>query len=236
MRKKVKILGVRFDAITQKDCLKQIENWAHGDAQHYITTPNPEIVLKAHKDKEFKEILNQSSLNVADGTGTILVSRLKHGKVLPERITGTDLMKQVIEKSSAKIFLLGAAPGVAEKVRDKFSNTNITGCFAGSPNEKDSTLAVEKINNSKAQILFVAFGAPKQEKWIAENLKKLKTVRVAIGVGGAFDFHAGKIKRAPARMRKLGLEWLYRLFKQPSRIKRIYNAVIKFPITALFNR
>lgn len=158
-------------------------------------------------------------------------------KVLAERVTGTDLMTSICQKvaqTDNKIFLLGAAPSIAEKAAQnlilRFPGLKIVGIHAGTPEE---TGIIEKINNSGANILFVAFGAPKQEKWIHENLSKLPNIKIAIGVGGAFDFLANHVRRAPSFMRKLGLEWLARLIQEPSRSRRIWNAVVKFPIAIL---
>jgi N-acetylglucosaminyldiphosphoundecaprenol N-acetyl-beta-D-mannosaminyltransferase len=156
--------------------------------------------------------------------------------ILKERVSGIDLMEKICQKSTQenlKIFLLGAKEGVAEKTKEmllkKYSDIQITGLYAGSPKEEEKII-IDKINRSEAQILFVAYGAPFQELWIARNLKKLHDIKLAMGVGGSFDFIAKIRKRAPEWMRKIGLEWIYRLLQQPSRLKRIYHAVIKFPI------
>lgn len=155
---------------------------------------------------------------------------------ISERVTGADMLIEICRhcpKLKSKIFLLGASEGVAEKVKKKltkrFKGLKIVKTFAGTPLKKDQDQIVSLINASKANILFVAYGAPKQEVWIKENLHKIPLVKVAIGIGGAFDFVAKKKKRAPKWLRKIGLEWLYRLIQEPSRIKRIYNATIKFP-------
>jgi len=155
-------------------------------------------------------------------------------QILKERVSGVDLMLDICKKAAdlkLKIFLLGAAPGIAEKTAEKLTNNfpslQITGVYTGNPEEKN---IAEKINQSGADILFVAFGAPKQEYWIYKNLPKLSNIKLAMGVGGAFDFICGKIRRAPLFMRKIGLEWLYRLIMEPKRLRRIFNAVIKFPL------
>ncbi len=156
--------------------------------------------------------------------------------ILPARVTGTDILAQFLSPKTTpnpKIFLLGAAQGVATKLSKTHPQANIVGTFSGSPSPKDTTKAVEKINDTAPAILFVAFGAPAQEIWINQNLHKIPSVKVAIGVGGAFDFLSGKLKRAPKILQKLGLEWLYRLIQEPRRIKRIYNATIKFPLAVI---
>ncbi len=159
-----------------------------------------------------------------------------------ERVTGADLVMEICKRISEneddrenlKIFMLGAREGVAEKAKkvleEKYKGLRISGTWAGTPLPRDEKQIIRKINDSEADILFVAYGAPAQELWITRNLKKLKTIKVALGIGGTFDYIAGVRKRSPLWMQKIGLEWFYRLIIQPSRIKRIYNATIKFPL------
>lgn len=258
MPESVKILGVKIHNATLQEALREALKIADGHTQNYLTTPNPEILLEAQKNSKFKKILNHSALNIPDGIGLLWAanyqSRLQNktplGKIttwlytlmlsafirptfpLPERVTGTDLMREILKnapKHKLKIFLLGGKKGIAEKVK----NSAIVGTSAAS--KKETSKTIQQINKSKANVLFVAFGAPHQEIWIRENLKSLKTIKLAIGVGGAFDFLSGKRKRAPKLLQSLGLEWLYRLWQEPSRFKRIFNAVIIFPIAVLKN-
>lgn len=161
-------------------------------------------------------------------------------EVLAERVTGIDLMQEICKISTEndfKIFLLGSKEGIAtyakEVLEKKHKNIKIVGTYSGSPSREYDEKITKMINQAKPNILFVAYGAPAQEIWIDRNIKRLNTVRIAIGVGGAFDFIVGNRKRAPKLMQQLGLEWLFRLIQEPSRIKRIYNAAIKFPITIL---
>lgn len=251
-----KILKVKFDPVTNAQALEQILKWSKGLEQKHIVTPNPEIVLAAQKNHKFLTILNQSDLSIPDGIGILwaatylagkknlwrflstLAATLFHPqsirKQLPERVTGSDLLKQICSKTDQKVFLLGAAPGIAEKAKEKLSTKypalQIVDTFAGSPSLEEEKDIRHLINQAKPKILFVAYGAPHQELWIRRNLKHLPTVKVAIGVGGAFDFIAGKRQRAPKIMQKLGLEWLYRIIQEPKRIKRIWNATVKFPL------
>ncbi|MEK7085429.1 MAG: WecB/TagA/CpsF family glycosyltransferase [Patescibacteria group bacterium] len=239
MSETVEILGVRFDKVTLEEAANKALEFAKDKEQHYICTPNPEIVLEAQKNEEFSKILNGSAMNIPDGIGIIWAAKyLKKGSL--QRVTGVDLMEKICEKAAKKnlkIFLLGAEEGIAEKVKtileNKYAGLKITGVYSGSPEEKEKNLIIKKINDSGAEILFVAFGAPKQEIWISKNLKNLNNVKLSMGVGGSFDFIACVRKRAPKWMQKIGLEWVYRLIQQPSRSKRIYNATIKFPITVL---
>lgn len=223
-----------------------------------LTTPNPEIILVAQKNSAFRKILNSAALATADGVGILWAAHFLNLKkrnfmtlvsslfmilfrpkeicdVLPARITGTDLFPKILKIAATrkkKVFLLGASEGVAQKLKTKFENEipnlEISGVFSGSPSLENEKLIREKIDASRAEILFVAFGAPQQEIWISRNLPKLKFTKFAAGIGGAFDFHVGKIARAPKVFRKIGLEWAWRLFRQPSRIGRIWNATFCF--------
>jgi N-acetylglucosaminyldiphosphoundecaprenol N-acetyl-beta-D-mannosaminyltransferase len=269
MQEKIKILKVRFDNLTLEGASNKAFSWISSKEQRYITTPNPEIILEAQKNKKFLKILNKSNLNIPDGIGILWASKflkitektnsnaIKIWKFLisllsilfypkyikseiKERVTGVDLMQTLCEKcakENKKIFLLGAKEGTAEKVKEilekKYPGIKITGTYSGSGEKEEDHFISEKINKSQADLLFVAYGASKQEFWIHRNMKKLKTVKIAIGIGESFNFIAGIKKRAPKWMQKIGLEWLYRLAQEPTRIKRIYNATIKFPIKVL---
>ncbi len=268
---RIDILGVPFDPITHNQAIETINKTIlQGGRQLFIATPNPEMVLEADKNEDFKKILQSTSLNIPDGIGilwaakylettkndksktfkvlkgifslpTLLLNPKKYRSVLPERVTGTDLMQKICEKAvpSARIFLLGAGPGVAEKAKKKLEskyNCTIVGTDEGSAHPENYHQLREIINGAEPDILFVAFGAPKQEIWLSRNVQYLSSVKVAIGIGGAFDFVSGDIKRAPQAMQKLGLEWLWRLLRQPSRIKRIFNATIKFPLKVILSR
>ncbi|MBI5421560.1 WecB/TagA/CpsF family glycosyltransferase [Candidatus Peregrinibacteria bacterium] len=157
-----------------------------------------------------------------------------------ERVTGTDLMKRIATLSGSKgwsLFLLGAREGVAEAAIQKLTiaapEASFVGCFQGSPDPSDDAEVLRRIHLAQPQILFVAYGSPAQEFWIRRNLPLMPSVRVAIGVGGAFDFHSGMVRRAPALLRKVGLEWLWRLIREPRRFKRIWRATVTFPLFIL---
>lgn len=221
------ILGVKIDNIDMDEVLKKAEIFLKDGRQHYIVTPNPEMIVLAQKDKEFKEILNRADLSLPDGMGVVWASR-PFGEQLKNRVTGSDLMGEILKLQNVKIFLLGGKNGAARKISEKFSN--VVG-FTENINE-----SIGLINELQPNILFVAFGASKQEKWIHYNMAKIPSIKVAVGVGGAFDFISGKIRRAPKFLRNIGLEWLWRLVLQPWRAKRIYNAVIKFPVLMLISK
>lgn len=262
----IRILKVRFDKITLEEATKRVFHWTTKGKKRFVTTPNPEILLVAQKNHKFLKILNHSDLNIADGTGVLwaakyldstknTTSKIKkigkwflslakmpfysfsNKKILPERVTGSDLMLNICKKGSKKIFLLGAAEGVGEIVREKLEKINpqinIVETHAGSPSIEEENKIIEKINSAEPEILFVAYGAPNQEIWIDRNIKHLHTVKVAIGVGGSFDFIAKIKRRAPKWLQNIGMEWIFRLIQQPTRFKRIYNATVKFPITIL---
>jgi len=220
----MEILGVKVDNMELKEVLKTIDSFLSDGKQHYITTPNPEIIVLAQKDEYYKKILNEADLAIADGVGIIFAGKII-GQKIKERISGVDLAEVILKQSDSRIFLLGAKNRATEIISRKYSS--VVG-FSEDVND-----AIKVINESKPEILFVALGAPKQEKWIYENLKNIPSVSIAIGVGGAFDFISGKVLRAPKFLRASGLEWLWRLIIQPRRIKRIYAAVVKFMILVL---
>lgn len=263
MMKRVEIAGVKFDPIRYADVLTAIEVFAKQKKQHMIVTPNPEMLVEAKKNGEFIKVLNHASLSVPDGIGIlwaayylslpkaatgfleffrvinslfkVLFKSKKIYDVLPERVTGSDLLVKIVEESQKhgwRIYFLGAAPGVGkqaiEKLLKKYPQAIFAGSFAGSPGKNEEKELCEKINLAEPDLLFVAYGSPAQEQWIDRNLTQLKTVKVAIGIGGAIDFAAGKMKRSPKWMQKIGLEWLWRLALQPKRIKRIWTATVVF--------
>jgi len=230
--KSIKILGVRFDKISLEQAINRVKEFLSLKKQSLIFTPNPEMCVEAKKNSYFKEVLNYSDLNLCDGFGVFLVSRFFKNLKL-ERITGVDFFLEICGRIEAKIFLLGAEPGVAQKCKlkleSKFPKISVVGTLAGSLDKEGLEEIEEEINKTKPEILFVAFGAPKQEIFLFENLHKFPSVKVGIGVGGTFDFVSQAKKRAPAFVRKLGLEWLFRLFLEPKkRFFRIWNATFRF--------
>lgn len=248
MKESIRIMGVRIDKVTLDLAIEKVHSYLQGNKTNVIYTPNTEIVMAANKDKELKNLLNQGNLVIPDGIGLIYASKIKK-RELPERVTGFDLsvkMLKLASKEGYSIFLLGGKEGVAkeaeEKISERFPKIKIAGShhgyfkgahigFSGHEEEKK---VIEEINNSNADILFVGFGAPRQEKWIHSNKDKLKC-KVIIGNGGTIDILAGRVKRAPLIYQRLGLEWLYRLVKEPWRIKR-QIVLPKFMLKVLFSR
>lgn len=217
-----------MDDISMATTLAIVDEWVKKGEKHYIATPNPEFVVTAQEDREFKKILNQAGLSLPDGFGLNLFGGVKN------RVAGTDLLKE-LSKKSYTFFFLGGRNGSAEKTIESFrrKNPSIKAFADDGPvealDESTDEKWVKEINARKPDVLCVGFGHPKQEKWIARNLDKLD-IKVAIGVGGAFDYISGTVPRAPFIMRKLGLEWIFRLILQPQRLKRIFKAVFVFPL------
>ncbi|NWG16538.1 MAG: WecB/TagA/CpsF family glycosyltransferase [Chloroflexi bacterium] len=227
--RRIHILGLPVDGITYPEWLDRIESWTAGAGDrtcHHVCTINPEFTMIARRDPNFWNILHRADLCVPDGVGLLWAAR-RLGHRLPERVTGSDGVPKIAERAARlgwRLFLLGAAPGVAEQagavLQARFPGLDIAGIYGGSPAPDEEDAIVERVNASGADILFVAYGAPEQDKWIARNLPRLK-VAMAMGVGGAFDFLAGVVPRAPLWMQRAGLEWLFRLFLQPWRFKRM---------------
>lgn len=243
------VLGVRIDTTQHADALEMVRSFFESGEQHMVTTPNPEMLVDATKDESFRTILNNADLNICDGRGIQFMTRFR----VP-RITGVDFMQEICQIAAEEgktVYLLGSGDvSVVDACKKELEIRNkkleIVGVHAGlgihnselgiTYNEEENDAIIDDIIQKAPDILFVAFGHGKQEKWIHEQLPHLPSVKVAMGVGGAFDFIAGKVKRAPTWMRFLGLEWLYRLIREPWRIRRIFRAVIVFPILVLLER
>ena len=227
MKETVKILGVAISKVTMKEATEKIREFVQSDSFHSIYTPNPEIVMLAKNDPEFHKILEGADLVVPDGIGVVIASKIVKSP-LPERVAGYDLVQSTMKeavKEGYKYYFFGSKPGIseaaAEKMRETYPGIQIVGTRNGYFKPEDEAEIIEEINASSANILLVALGAPKQEKWIEANKHLMPNVRVAIGVGGSLDVMSGNVKRAPKIFQKLGLEWFYRLLKEPTRFKRM---------------
>jgi N-acetylglucosaminyldiphosphoundecaprenol N-acetyl-beta-D-mannosaminyltransferase len=211
------LLGVGFSNANNREVLEFIITGLEKQSEkYYVVTPNPELLVIANKDSGYREVLNNAKLALIDGIGVVLAGKLL-GKPLKERVHGVDLVEMLCSEVSKKpitVGFLGAGPSVAVKTAECLQKK-----YQGLKISMVSEEWSEELKSKKTDILFVAFGSPKQEIWISENLNQLP-VKVVIGVGGAFDFISGNVRRAPMFMRKLGLEWLFRLIIQPWRIKR----------------
>jgi N-acetylglucosaminyldiphosphoundecaprenol N-acetyl-beta-D-mannosaminyltransferase len=238
------VLGVRVDRVTQHQALDAIERMIaqrrESDNQlpcRQVVTVNTEFVMMAQHDATFRECINQAALVVADGMGIVWATRYL-GTPAPERITGTDTLAALAKRCAASgysLYLLGAAPGVAElaarRLGEMAPGLHVAGTYAGSPAPTEEDKIIERIRVANADVLCVAYGAPAQELWIRRNLPRLP-VAVAMGVGGAFDFLSGRQRRAPQAMQRMGLEWLYRLYREPWRWRRML-ALPRFAIKVL---
>jgi N-acetylglucosaminyldiphosphoundecaprenol N-acetyl-beta-D-mannosaminyltransferase len=235
---RVSLLGVPIDALTRRQAVDRIRAMLKETGGKHVMTPNSEMLVEAVRHTEFRILLNRTALNLPDSMGLLWMAQVTN-QHLPHRVTGVDTVTRLLEDlgSEHPVFLLGAAPGIADRAAAKLRERNpaltIAGTDAGASASYDAPRILEKINASKSHLLLVAFGAPTQDLWLNRHLDKLPSVRVAMGVGGTFDFLAGTVKRAPKIVRVLGLEWLWRLVLQPSRWRRIVRAVIVFPMLVI---
>lgn len=223
---KIKILGVQVHVVTMSQVLEIIKEMAASGFGHQVATVNPEFIMTAQKHVDFRSVLNNTSLSFADGIGVVWASWIL-GCRLPERIPGVEVVERIsglAAESGLRVFLLGAAPGIAEetgrRLKERYPGLIIAGTFAGSPKPEDDEEICRIVEKARPDFLFVAYGAPNQDLWIARNQPRLH-VPVAMGVGGSFDFIVGKSLRAPKIFRALGLEWMHRLFHEPRRWKRM---------------
>lgn len=221
---KTEILGVRFDDLTQQEAAQQGRQLLEEDKFHYVVTPNPEFLLAAEKDPEFRRVLNAADLVLPDGIGVVYSAKIL-GTPLKERVPGIEFaeaMLSALNDMGGRLYLLGAKPGVAEeagrRICARYPDLVLCGTHDGY--FKDEQAILPEIAAAKPDLLFVCLGAPKQEKWMA-RWGQHTGAKLAIGLGGCLDVFAGNVQRAPERWQKLGLEWAYRLKKEPKRIGRM---------------
>jgi len=238
----MKIMGVRIDEVDRGEAREKVRHFLNSNDQHTIFTPNPEMLVDAQIDNSFLNALNLGSLNICDGRGLEFVSSGKLNK-----ISGVDFMQdicKIAQEEEKRVYLLGSGDkDVIENTKDNLNKIYpglfIVGTNIG-PNmsvidgelvphsEDNNDLIIDDIIARAPDIIFVGFGHNKQEKWINRYIKELPSVKVMMGVGGSFDMISGKIKRAPKIMRRFGLEWIWRLIREPWRAPRIWKATIKF--------
>lgn len=228
MRDCVRILGVDIDNITIEEAGEITKNLIEKSNKSckMIVAPNVEFIMTAQKDEEFANILKKADFATPDSIGVMIGGKLQK-KPFKQRIPGQAYFRKVLEvgeKEGWSIYLLGGKGDVAklasENIKKIYPKLNIVGCHEGFFEEDSEEDVIKEINNLKPNVLFVAMGAPIQEKWIAKHQEELK-VDVAAGQGGTFDYEAGKIKRAPVIFQKLGIEWFWRLILQPARFFRM---------------
>ena len=236
--KKIDILGVLVDYIDIDGAHSRLLEFLNEEKPHTVFTPNSEIIMVAYKDNEFCKTLNSGDLIVADGIGVVYASKILKAP-LPQRVAGYDLASKLIETvsdGSRSLYFFGGKPGVAElaikNLTKKYPNLSVCGFSDGYFDAEKEQAIISDIKEKKPDILFVCLGAPKQEKWIAAHKDELGA-KVLLGVGGSLDVWAGTVERAPEKYQKAGLEWFYRLMKQPSRFFRMM-ALPKFGLTVLF--
>lgn len=234
------ILNVPFDTLTNKEALNRLLLYLNEDKNHIVITPNPEIVIEANKDRDFMNIIKKADLVIPDGIGVVIASKLNKVKI-KERVAGYDLTQSLFEKikyTGHTVYFFGGGKGVTlvakEKMEQKHKGLKIIGVADGYFDENREKIIIEEIKNLKPDVLLVGLGAPKQEKWIYKN-KDILPVKISICVGGSFDGMSGTVKRAPIVFRKMGLEWFYRLLKQPSRIVRMMRLPL-FMILVIKNK
>lgn len=226
MAERVNILGVDVDAVTMAEAVDVVRRAMDTRAGVMVATANAEMLMRATHDDELRHILNASALVVPDGAGTVWAAR-HLGHAMPERVAGYDLAQELLRCAPAegrRVYFFGSAPGVAEKAKAKaeqlYPGIEIVGVRNGFFSLADNAAIIAEIRAARPDLLLVALGVPKQEKWIAAHLAELD-VPVAIGVGGTLDVMAGVMKRAPHWMQKAKLEWLFRGLMQPKRAGRL---------------
>ncbi len=221
---KTDILGIRFDNLTREEARQAGAQLLQSPDFHYVVTPNPEFILAAEKDLEFQKILNKADLVLPDGIGVVYSSKIL-GTPLKERVAGFDFacdMLEELDKLGGRLYLLGSKPGVAETAAENISQAhpNIVICGTHDGYFKDSDPVAREVAAAQPDLLFVCLGAPKQEKWIS-RFGLLTGAKMAIGLGGALDVFAGTVDRAPEKWQKAGMEWAYRLVREPKRFGRM---------------
>ncbi|RBW67598.1 WecB/TagA/CpsF family glycosyltransferase [Bacillus taeanensis] len=224
--RKVSILGVDFVNTTMRDMLACLKSHLLKEEKTFVVTANPEIVMFAEKDSDYKQLLKKATYITPDGIGVVKAAKMLN-EPMTERVTGYDMLRgllQIANDEALKVYMVGAKPEVLEKavsnVKNEYPNVNIVGFHDGYFNEEQSKEIAKEIAEKEPDLVFVALGFPRQEQWIASYYDMYKK-GIFMGVGGSFDVLAGEVKRAPVIWQKLNVEWLYRLVKQPSRWRRM---------------
>ena len=238
MRVKTDVLGVLYDNVTMQEALERGRALLEADAPAYCVTPNAEMAYEALHDEAFRAVLNGAALVLPDGAGVVLGAKILKTP-LKQKVAGIEFAQNllpILEETGKRLFLLGSKPGVAELAAEKMLQKHPKLCVCGTMDGyfKDDGEAVARINEARADVVFVGLGAPKQEYFMQKHAPELN-VHLMIGLGGTLDGIAGTVKRAPRWMIRLQLEWLYRLIKQPSRLGRMMR-LPKFVFAAIKKR
>lgn len=242
----MQILGVRIDPLRRIELEAILAGFLVDGKSHLITTPNPEMLVAAHRDGTLRSILNTADLNLPDGVGLGLMARL-YGETVPERVTGVDLVTELVRAAASHnrtVYLVGGrahvADAAAKVLRSQVPQVQIFG-FDSVAEWNSRTWVMDPnvaahIRDVRPDILIITAGHGKQERWLAEHLGEFPSVKIAVGVGGALDFIAGIETRAPKALQRAGFEWLWRLLWEPKRFRRIMTAVVVFPWFVLRER
>ena len=228
---RIKFLNIEVDNLTMDEAICRIEELINNKKPSYVVTPNVDHIVKLEHDIEFQNVYKEADLILTDGMPLIWISKLKKNPI-KEKVSGSDLFPKVCRLASRKgykVFLLGAAEGVADKaaenLKSKYTGLNIVGTYSPSygfeKKDEEINKIIKIINNAKPDILAVGLGAPKQEKFLYKYKDRLN-VPISLAIGASIDFEAGNVNRAPKWMQKCGLEWFYRLVKEPNRMFKRY--------------
>lgn len=237
-----RVFSVPIEGLSLAETVSRVET---STSPNWIVTANPEILLEAKRDKTYADVLRQASLRLVDGVGLWLVLRLTGHRAT--RVTGVELAESLIQqayRNGWRVGLIGGRPGIAtraaEDIQRSYHGIHIL-AEEGGRVDRDGTdddagaASRQRMIRFVPDILLVAFGHPKQEHWIQRHLPEFPSLKAIVGVGGTFDFWAHAAVRAPSWMRAFGLEWLWRLITEPKRWKRIWNAVVVFPLSAIWD-
>jgi len=238
MQDRVTLLNVPFDRVDMPGAVEAFLALREKPGFHLIVTPNPEIIVRAGKDAEFLNILQQADLSLPDGIGVVIGTRFRKEKI-ETRVPGFDFTKTVLQTvPGLKVFLLGSAPGVAEEaaaaMQKAMPHLNIVGTHHGYYKPQEEAAVADKIAASGADFILSAMGAPRQEKFLMKYADRFGNA-VGVGVGGTLDVWAGRVERAPEWTQKIGMEWLYRALSDPKRFKRL-TILPGFLLKAFFSK
>ncbi len=240
VRNRVEVLNVKVDVVTMKEVVERVESFIAQKKPHLVVTPNAEMIMMANQDQGLAQIINHADLVVPDGAGVVWAARY-NGDPMPERVAGYDLVQNLLSKAASKkyrIYMLGGAPGIVDKAKESaercYPGIQIVGTRHGFFTKQDEEEIVNDIIKHEPDILLVALGVPRQEKWLMDYMDQIKAP-VAIGVGGTFDVMAGVVRRAPVWMQNAKLEWSYRLLREPKRAIRML-ALPRFVLRVMANK
>lgn len=230
----MKLLNVRIDSLDKAALMTEIDRILAGKSFQHLATVNPEFLVEAHKNIDFEKCLNHCKLNICDGFGITLWTKILYKKNIP-RTPGVEVAEMIVAqaaKNGQSVYLLGGfgvTTAAVAYLQDKFPTLKIAGHQDGHPDELPSDVVA-----AQPDVILVAFGAPKQEFWLAKYGSQIPNLKLGVGIGGTFDFWAGHVKRAPKLFQTLGLEWCWRLIQEPrKRGKRIWTAVVTFSVLVL---